>query len=283
MFILYNDTTKIFQNRQSKEHRSKMKNELFLQENTLTHEFPRILAHRGTQELYTENGLKAFEYSISHGITGFETDFRLTLDNEVVVMHDSDIKRTTTGEGAVEKLTLAEIKSVRMKYSNEQVPTAEELFLLFDNMQDFYIELEMKPRYGELYSPERMDTFLNKLHALALKHLSKGIFVFTCFDHDVLKRMKALHPEARIGLIYGGLDQQAVDDAIAMGCYSIAPTLKGTEKELVDKVKAAGLKVNLWHSETLELWLKAREMGADVSTNNHPATVLNAIKTYAQL
>ena len=260
-----------------------MKKELFDQESTLTHEHPRILGHRGTQELYTENGLKAFEYSISHGITGFETDFRLTLDNEVVVMHDSDIKRTTTGEGAVEKLTLAEIKSVKLKYSDELVPTAEELFSRFDNMQDFYIELEMKPRYGELYTPERMDTFLNKLYALAVKHLSKGCYVFTCFDHQVLKRLKELHADAKIGLIYGALDQQTVDDAIALGCYSIAPTLKGTEKELVDKVKAAGIKVNLWHSETLELWLKAREMGADISTNNHPATVLNAIKEYAEL
>ena len=260
-----------------------MKSDLFIKENSVTHEHPRILGHRGTLEIYTENGLKAFEYSISHGITGFETDFRLTLDNEVIVMHDSDIRRTTTGEGAVEKLTLAEIKSVRMKYSDEQVPTAEELFTLFDNMQDFYIELEMKPRYGELYTPERMDTFLNKLYELAVKHLSKGYYVFTCFDHQVLKRLKELHPDAKIGLIYSGLDQQTADAAIALGCSTIAPTLKGTPQELVDKVKAAGIKVNLWHSETLEPWLKAREMGADVSTNNHPVTVLNAIREYAKL
>ena len=260
-----------------------MKSDLFIKENSLTHEYPRLLGHRGTLEIYTENGLMAFKYALSHGITGFETDFRLTLDNEVIVMHDSDIRRTTTGEGAVEKLTLAEIKSVRMKYSDEQVPTADELFTLFDNMQDFYIELEMKPRYGELYTPERMDTFLNKLYELAVKHLSKGYFVFTCFDHQVLKRLKELHPDAKIGLIYSGLDEKTADAAIALGCSTIAPTLHGTPQELVDKMKAAGIKVNLWHSEYLELWLKARAMGAVVSTTNHPVTVLNAIKEYAKL
>ena len=128
------------------------------------HEVPQLLAHRGAAEAATENGLQAFKYAIENGITGFETDFRLTADGEVVVMHDSDIKRTTTGSGLVEELTLAQIKSVKMKNSNEQVPTADELFSLFDNLEGFYLELEMKARYGVNYSQERMDVYLNKLY-----------------------------------------------------------------------------------------------------------------------
>ncbi len=258
-----------------------MKTELFIRENGVTHEFPRILAHRGTLEIYTENGIKAFQYSIAHGITGFETDFRLSLDNELIVMHDSDLRRTTTGEGAVEKLTLAQIKSVKLKYSDETVPTADELLSLFDNMHGFYIELEMKPRYGELYTPERMDTYLNKLYDCATRHLSKGFFIFTCFDHDVLRRMKELHPSAQTGLILGGLDEKTIDDAVALGCLGLSPTLAGTEQNLVDKAIASKLLINLWHSENLELWLKARAMGASISTNNHPVALLNAIKAYA--
>ena len=73
-------------------------------------EFPRILGHRGTREMFTENGIKAFEYSLANGITGFETDFHITADGVVVVMHDYDIKRTTTGEGVVETMTLEELK-----------------------------------------------------------------------------------------------------------------------------------------------------------------------------
>ncbi|MBP5672496.1 MAG: hypothetical protein J6X49_08910, partial [Victivallales bacterium] len=49
------------------------------------HEIPRLLAHRGAAEAATENGLLAFKYAIENGITGFETDFRLTADGEVVV------------------------------------------------------------------------------------------------------------------------------------------------------------------------------------------------------
>ena len=246
------------------------------------HEVPQLLAHRGAAEAATENGLQAFKYAIENGITGFETDFRLTADGEVVVMHDSDIKRTTTGSGLVEELTLAQIKSVKMKNSNEQVPTADELFSLFDNLEGFYLELEMKARYGVNYSQERMDVYLNKLYAAAQKHLAGCCVVFTCFDDAVLRRLKELHPDARIGLICGGLTQEIVSKTLALGCYSCAPTMAGTSQDLVDQLKQKGVMVNLWFSDTLELWHQARDMGADVSTCNHPVAVLNAIHESAK-
>jgi glycerophosphoryl diester phosphodiesterase len=193
-------------------------------------------------------------------------------------MHDSDIKRTTTGEGAIEKMTLADLKKVKMINSDETVPTADELLSLFDNRKDFYIELELKPRYGELYSPERMDDFLNKLYAIAEKHLSNGFYLFTCFDHDVLRRTKELHPDIHTGLICGGLRQLDVDAAINLGCLGLSPIFEGTDQALVEKAIAAGLAINLWHSETLDLWKEAKARGAFISTNNNPVKVLQAIK-----
>ena len=255
-----------------------MDKEQFNKANAGVHEFPRILAHRGMRDVYTENGVLAFQYALDHGLTGFETDFRMTADGEIVVMHDSDIKRTTTGEGVVEQMTLAQIKQYKLNNSDETVPTADELLSLFDNRQDFYIELELKPRYGELYSTERMDEFLNKLHAIAEKHLSKGFYLFTCFDHDILRRVKELFPEVNTGLICGGLRQLDIDAAVNLGCFTLSPTFDDTDQALVEKAIAAGLVINLWHSETLELWKEAKARGASVSTNNHPVDVLNAIK-----
>ena len=89
--------------------------------------------------------------------------------------------------------------------------------------------------------------------------------------------MKELHPDARIGIISGPLTNEIVDIAIEIGCFSVAPTLDGTPQEAVDKAKAAGLKVNLWHSENIDLWRKVKAMGADVTTSNHPVEILKAI------
>ena len=249
----------------------------------MKHEIPRILAHRGAIDFFPENGLKGFRFAIEKGITGFETDFRMTADGMLMVMHDSDIQRTTTGFGILETMTFNELRKVRLKNSEEFIPTAEELLTLFEPLDDFYLELEIKPRYGELYSPARMDEFLDKLYQCAVNHLKDGCFAFTCFDTRILKRMKERHPQAITGLIIGGLAEADIADALEAGCYSISPTLDGTSQKLVNQAKAAGLKINLWHSDTLKLWCQARDMGADYSTNNHPVQVLQAIRDSQQL
>ena len=249
----------------------------------MNHEYLRILAHCGNREKYTENGLMAFEYSLAHGITGFETDLRMTADGVVVVIHDSDISGTTLGKGIVEQMTLQQLKRIKLKYSDETIPTVEEMMSLFTSLNDFIFELEMKPLYGE-YTHERMDEFLNKLYFAAQTHLSHGCFIFTSVAQDVLRRMKTLHPDAKTGLItFCGLDSKTIAAALELGCYSVATTLKGTEKQFVDQAKKLGLKVNLWHAENLELWLNARVLGADASTSNHPVALLNAIREYANL
>ena len=51
----------------------------------------------------------------------------------------------------------------------------------------------------------------------------------------------------------------------------------------MNQTKATGLKINLWHSDTLELWRQARDMGADYSTSNHPVQILQAIHAAGHL
>ena len=68
---------------------------------------PRFLngiAHRGLHnEEFTENGLNAFKNAIDHGVA-FEFDIHLTKDNQLIVCHDEDLKRTTGKEGIIEDL-----------------------------------------------------------------------------------------------------------------------------------------------------------------------------------
>ena len=128
-----------------------------------------------------------------------------------------------------------------------------------------------------------MDEFLDKLYQCAVNHLRDGCYVFTCFDTQILKRMKERHPQAKTCLIIGGLTEEDITNALEAKCYGISPTLDGTSQELVDQTKAAGLKINLWHSDALELWQQARDMGAYYSTSNHPVQILQAIHAAGHL
>ena len=89
------------------------------------------IAHRGYHnEKFTENGMKAFENAIKHNLP-IELDIHLTLDNELVVCHDEDLKRTTGKEGIIERLTLKEIKDNYRLLDGGEIPTFIEVLNLF--------------------------------------------------------------------------------------------------------------------------------------------------------
>jgi glycerophosphoryl diester phosphodiesterase len=71
-----------------------------------------VIAHRGGSARAPENTLEAMRLAIADGADALEFDVRLSADGEVVVIHDPAVDRTTDGTGAIEKMTLAELKSL---------------------------------------------------------------------------------------------------------------------------------------------------------------------------
>ena len=101
------------------------------------------IAHRGLHNKeFTENGLKAFKNAIDHGVA-FEFDIHLTKDNELVVCHDENLKRTTEKEGIIEDLTLKEIKENYRLLDGGEIPTLQEVFDLNQEKVPMVIELKV--------------------------------------------------------------------------------------------------------------------------------------------
>ena len=65
-----------------------------------------VAAHRGFSGEYPENTMLAFKEAIKLGVDQIETDVRITKDNELVLIHDSTLERTTNGSGKVCDYTL---------------------------------------------------------------------------------------------------------------------------------------------------------------------------------
>lgn len=109
------------------------------------------IAHRGLHnEKYTENGMKAFKEAIDNDFA-FEFDIHLTKDNELIVCHDEDLKRTTGKEGIIEDLTLKEIKDNYRLLDGGEVPTFEEVLKLNNERVPMVIELKVfRKNYKEL-------------------------------------------------------------------------------------------------------------------------------------
>ncbi len=76
---------------------------------------PLVQAHRGNHEYAPENSLRAFDAAIAVGADIVELDVRRTRDGVLVVMHDADVRRTTTGSGAVSALLASDIAALRLR------------------------------------------------------------------------------------------------------------------------------------------------------------------------
>ena len=83
---------------------------------TVRVDWPANLAHRGASARAPENTLEAFRLGVEAGAGGLELDVHMTLDWEIVVIHDSTVDRTTNGSGAVARMTLDEIQALDAGY-----------------------------------------------------------------------------------------------------------------------------------------------------------------------
>ena len=101
------------------------------------------ICHRGYHnDKDTENGCRAFKNAIDNDMA-LEFDIHLTKDNQLVVIHDSSLKRVTGKDGIVEDLTVEEIKNNYELLDGEKIPTFKEVLELINEKVPIVIELKV--------------------------------------------------------------------------------------------------------------------------------------------
>lgn len=101
------------------------------------------IAHRGLHDATRpENSLPAFEAAAAAGHI-IELDIHLTADNQVVVFHDDTLTRVCGVDARIEEKTLAELKALRLKDSDETIPTLTECLALVDKRVPLLIEFKL--------------------------------------------------------------------------------------------------------------------------------------------
>jgi glycerophosphoryl diester phosphodiesterase/membrane-associated phospholipid phosphatase len=71
-----------------------------------------VIAHAGAQGYAPSNTIEAFDLALELGADTLEMDLQVTADDEVVVIHDGTVDRTTGDQGAVRDLTLEEVQAL---------------------------------------------------------------------------------------------------------------------------------------------------------------------------
>lgn len=166
----------------------------------------RPAGHRGHSAGAPENTLVAFRQA--HALAGpgvvCETDLAVTKDDELILMHDETVDRTTNGKGLVQYMTYAEIAALDAgswfseKYAGEKVPRLREALLLARELKIMY-QLELK-----IY--DRNDLIFSALAALIDELSCADLLQFSSFDFVQLRAVKAAIPSVpTVGLSHSRL------------------------------------------------------------------------------
>ena len=243
----------------------------------------RFFSHRGGRMEFDENTIPAFESSYKAGYRGYETDIRMTKDGELVILHDSNLTRTTDTEGVVEQMTEAQIRKARTKKGN-RVMFLDELMDWLDSKGDVtYVEFELKTSPVDLYPEERLREYCDKLYERVMRNKPEGAtYLFTSGDYRGLRYLQQKHPGVQMLLITGKpCNDETIALCKAMGIDRLGATMDGTSRSSVKKAHEQGLIVSLWPGQSTADAMLGVYLGADFLCTDIPVEVMKFMKSKA--
>lgn len=223
-----------------------------------------VTAHRGYSAAYPENTIPAFKGAIQVGADWAELDVQQTADGEVIVMHDSNLKRTTGLDKEVWQVTWDEIKDLDngswfdKKYQTVRIPTLEEVLKVCRGK--IHLNIEIKPSGHDKDLEEQVAKLLKKYHM-------RDTCVVSSLKYDSLRKIKEADDSIETAYITSVSYGNFTDLEYADG-YSVESTL--LSKSFVNKAQKAGKQIYVWTVNSEECLEKVVGMGIDNVITDDP-------------
>lgn len=226
-----------------------------------------IVGHRGACGHAPENTMKSFAKAIALGCQRVELDVHMSADGIAVVIHDGTVDRTTNGKGAVQSLTLAELKGLDAG-EGEKVPTLAEVMRFCRQKVD--LQIELKANRSPPLVAELIDRFWGRERV-----------VITSFHLPLLDESASLLPDIPLGLLNSRPDIDMIAIAKERGHRWICPRSNIASQGLVEKAHAERLLVYVYHVNDREIAKDLIGWRVDAIGTDYPemvSEVLSALK-----
>jgi glycerophosphoryl diester phosphodiesterase len=206
---------------------------LSLEDNTM------IIAHRGASAEAPENTLAALELAIVQQADWVEIDVQETRNGEIVVIHDSDLKKIGGSSLKVAEASLAELQSIDIgswkdpSFSDQRIPTLQQVLDLCKNRVNIVIELKY---YGH---EERLE---ERVASLVEAAGMQDQVMLMSLSYPGIRTMKSLRPDWTVGL----LSSVAVGDITRLEADFFAVNAKFANRAFIKRVHKKNQKVMVW-------------------------------------
>lgn len=212
-----------------------------------------IFAHRGLPNIAPENTLSSFiKVGETHGLNWIEIDVAITKDNELIVIHDDFLDRTTNMTGEVSNSYYEDIKKASAgqwfsnQYTKEPVPTFKQLAKVI-NEYNLNVNIELKGVTGNnsFHQSKALITLLSKEITLLNDNIQ---ILISSFNFTLLKLSQASLPDIERAALFEEHsfypDWQSIVDYLDIKIIHLED--KKLTREKVSYIINQGYKLNIW-------------------------------------
>lgn len=201
-----------------------------------------------------ENTLRSFVAAQQAGLDVIELDLHLSKDGGLVVMHDTDVDRTTDGTGPIAEKTLTELRALDAG-RGERVPVFEEV-----------LDAVRSPLQAEIKD-------IAAARALAEVMLRRNLAArveVSSFHDEAIAEIGRLVPGVRTALIGSRFGPDIVERAVEAGAGTVCLNIRRLTLEVVEAARKADLKIIGWVVNTQDHLRLVRALELDGATTDYP-------------
>lgn len=220
-----------------------------------------IFAHRGASADAPENTLLAIDLALTQQADGIEVDVH-QLGDELVVIHDRWVSRTTNGNRVLTDYTLEELQTLDAG-QGQFVPT---LWQVLQRVQGHcFINIEVKG----VNKVSLVNVCISK--AVSQLNFKPEQFIVTSFNHHLLLAFKSIAPTIRIGALTASNPLKHAHFAQKLQAYSVNADMSFVDQAFVTDAHNRGLKMFVYTVDEPEDLLRLKSWGVDAVFSNGPA------------
>lgn len=270
---------------------------------------PLNIAHRGARSLAPENTLAAALKGLEVGADMWELDIQMTADEELVVIHDSTLKRTSNVREVfpdrkpwlIHEFTLDEIRlldfgswfskkdpfgqiaagmvaeSDLARYVHQQAPTLAEA-LIFTQEHNWRVNLEIKDLGG---NPDP-DQVVKKILALVEGLDMLDSVLISSYNQTYLAQVRKVHPHVATGVLVSKPPRRAEELLRQLGAQAYHPRLSAFRPTDIPVLRRQGCRIHVWNVNDRKNMERLVSAGVDGIFTDFPQLLTSVLSSYVR-
>ncbi|WP_026102547.1 glycerophosphodiester phosphodiesterase family protein [Pleurocapsa sp. PCC 7319] len=223
------------------------------------------IGHRGAMGHEPENTLRSIRKALALGVDAVEIDVH-NVENNLVVIHDRDLSRTTNGAGYLEQKNLTYLRSLDAG-KGEKIPILQEVLETINRQAMINIELKG-------HSTAKL--VANLIQEYVSQGWSEQDFVVSSFNHYELNQFRSICPTVKIGLLIYGIPWGYLNIAQQLDASIVIASLDFVTQELITSVHQQDLPVWVYTVNQPDDIRLMRKLQVDGIFTNYPERVVSS-------